>query len=474
MMNRAFQGSAVIAVALLCFAAGAWWNSGSGEPTVQAQEKPAYTCPMHPHYRVATPGTCPSCGMPLELARAATPPLTDGHPGTAPAPAVNVSAERQQAIGVRLGSAERVTGTRVLRTTGRVAPNENAIYPIVAGVSGWIREVRGATTGSQVAKNEALATFYAPELVAVQQSYYAGLETVDRAGNLQIQTYNDQRIVEGVQRFADTLRNMGVSDTQLAEMRRTRTLVQDIDVRSPVEGFVLQRGVSAGLRFDRGFELYRIADLRNIWILADVYQHQLPFLRRGARARVTTTEVNRALEATISRAEPTFDEATLTLKVRLESSNPGLVLKPGMFVDVEFPIELPQTLVVPADAIVDSGLRKTVFVERGNGYFEPRQVETGWRIGSEIEVTRGLMAGERIVISGTFLIDSESRMKTAAHGGVEAAQDPVCGMKVDGHRAAAAGRRADIGGATYFFCSEDCKKRFHDAPGRYIKLSAAP
>src|SRR6185503_2814927 len=122
----------------------------------------------------------------------------------------------------------------------------------------------------------------------------------------------------------------------------------------------------------------------------------------------------RAMSATVSQSEPIFDEATLTLKVRLEASNPQRALKPGMFVDVEFPVDFPATLVVPADAIVDSGLRKTVFVDRGNGHFEPRLVETGSRIGDDVEVTNGLMAGERIVISGTFFVDSESRMKATA------------------------------------------------------------
>jgi Cu(I)/Ag(I) efflux system membrane fusion protein len=194
-------------------------------------------------------------------------------------------------------------------------------------------------------------------------------------------------------------------------MARRRELVQDIEVRSPVDGFVLKRSVSPGLRFDRGFEFYQIADLNHVWILADVYRDQQPFIRRGAPARITSAEASRALPATVSQSEPTFDEKTLTLKVRLEAANPNLALKPGMFVDVEFPIDLPSTLAVPADAIVDSGLHKTVFVDRGNGNFEPRLVETGSRIGDDIQVTKGLVAGERIVISGTFLVDSETRMK---------------------------------------------------------------
>ncbi len=143
-------------------------------------------------------------------------------------------------------------------------------------------------------------------------------------------------------------------------------------------------------------------------------------------------------------------------------------LQPGMFVDVEFAIEMPATLVVPADAIVDTGLRKTLFVDRGNGFFEPRQVETGWRIGDQVEVTKGLMPGERIVLSGTFLIDSESRMKAAAAGSAAAtSKDPVCGMAVEEKGAEAAGMKSEHAGRVYHFCSELCKKRFDADPARY-------
>jgi YHS domain-containing protein len=258
-------------------------------------------------------------------------------------------------------------------------------------------------------------------------------------------------------------------------MARKRQLVQDIHLTSPVNGFVLERNISAGLRFDRGFEFYRIADLARVWILADVYQHQLPFIRPGMVTRVTTPQFDQPFSATVSDSEPIFDEATLTLKVRLETNNPRFVLKPGMFVDVELTIDLPPTLAVPADAIVDSGLRKTVFVDRGNGYFEPRQVETGWRIGDQVEVTRGVMPGERIVISGTFLVDSESRMKAAAQGIFGAAvEDPVCGMQIDEKRAAAAGRKVEHGGKAYFFCAEDCKRSFEQNPARYLKGQSPP
>jgi Cu(I)/Ag(I) efflux system membrane fusion protein len=369
---------------------------------------------MHPEYRSDHPGDCPICGMPLEADRAGATSGNDAVVPALPHGAVQVSPGRQQAIGVRLGVVSRSAGTRTLRTSGRVAADENRTYPIVAALSGWVRNVESVATGDAVKKDQVLASFSAPdarEFEREQQSYYTALETLYRVQSAQPAAHDWQRSLEGIERMADGLRNMGVSNSQIREMGKRRELVHDIRVESPVDGFVLTRSVSPGLRFDRGFEFYRIADLSRVWILADVYRDDLRFIRRGGSARITTVQGSHALRATVSPSEPIFDEATLTLKVRLEAANPQWALKPGMFVDVEFPVELPPVLVVPADAIVDSGLRKTVFVESGDGYFEPRLVETGSRIGDDVEVTKGLVLGERIVISGTFFIDSESRMK---------------------------------------------------------------
>jgi Cu(I)/Ag(I) efflux system membrane fusion protein len=190
--------------------------------------------------------------------------------------------------------------------------------------------------------------------------------------------------------------------------------------------------------------------------------------------RITTAQESRVLAATVGPSEPIFDEATATLKVRLEAANPRRALKPGMFVDVEFPVNLPSALVVPADAIVDSGLRKTVFVDRGNGYFEPRLVETGWRAGDDVEVSKGLLPGERIVISGTFFVDSESRMKGATRGASPVpVLDPVCGMHVDPSEAANAGRTAADGEHVFFFCSDKCKQQFVAGPSSHATRKGA-
>jgi Cu(I)/Ag(I) efflux system membrane fusion protein len=408
---------AVTVVAVLLgagsFAAGRSWAHGSGVTQGSAHASAVYVCPMHPDYHSDHPGNCPICGMSLEAERAGGASGGDTAARALPQGTVRVSPDRQQAIGVQVGVVRRSAGTRLLRMAGRVVADENRTYPIVAAVSGWIRSVENVTAGDTVKKEQVLASFFAPDaqFEMAQQSYYSSLEMLYRVGGTQPQSHESGRALELIERVADGLRNLGVSNSQMREMARRREVVHDIRVESPVDGVVLKRSVTSGLRFDRGFEFYRIADLTRVWILADVPGAQLRFIRRGAAVRITTPGESHAMPATLSPSEPLFDEATQTLKVRLEAANPRAALKPGMFVDVELPIDLPAGLVVPADAIVDSGLRKTVFVDRGNGCFEPRLVETGGRIGDDVEVTRGLASGERIVISGTFFIDSESRMK---------------------------------------------------------------
>jgi membrane fusion protein, copper/silver efflux system len=404
-----------VSLAAGAFAGGTWWANRSGAAHARAHAATVYTCPMHPNYHSDHPGTCPVCGMDLEAVRTEGATGGDAASGAPPHGSVQVSPERQQAIGVRVGVVGRAAGTRLLRTTGRVVADENRTYPVVAAVSGWIRNVERVTAGDTVKKDQVLASLFAPDaqFETAQQSYYSGLEMLYRGATTQSQlpSHDPERALREIESLADGLRSLGVSNAQVRELAKRRELVHDIRVESPVDGVVLKRGVTPGLRFDRGFEFYRIADLNRVWILADVYDHQLPFIRGGASARITNAEESHAMSATVSPSAPIFDETTQTLKVRLEAANPRFALKPGMFVDVEFPVASPSMLVVPADAIVDSGLRKTVFVECGEGSFEPRLIETGARIGDDVEVKNGLTAGERIVISGTFFIDSESRMK---------------------------------------------------------------
>ena len=243
-MKRIIAVTAVaVSLAAGSFAGGTWWAHRSGAARASAHAATVYTCPMHPDYRSDHPGDCPICGMRLEADRAASAPASDAAPAALPAGAVQVSPERQQAIGIRLGVVGRSAGTRLLRTTGRVAPDENRTYPIVAAVSGWIRNVESVTTGDAVKKDQVLASFVAPELEfrSAQQSYYTGLEAFYRMAVTQPQPQPQSPSHaavrgEAIDRMADALRNMGVSNSQLREMGKRRELVHDIRVESPVDG----------------------------------------------------------------------------------------------------------------------------------------------------------------------------------------------------------------------------------------------
>jgi multidrug efflux pump subunit AcrA (membrane-fusion protein)/YHS domain-containing protein len=393
-------------------------------------------------------------------------------PGT-----VRSTPERQQAIGVRLGVVEKKPVTHTLRILGRVAADETKIYRINASVDGWIKETFPNSVGSLVKKDEVLATFYSPQFLDAEQGYLYALGTVERLGpgrRLELgrkEAPNPAALDPYVvQRQIDVLRGMGMGDTQIEEVGRTRQITQDIKITAPADGFVIARNVSPEQRFLKGTELYRIADLSRVWILADVFEHEARYFKPGVKAKVHLPHQKRTYHATVSEALPIFDPTTRTLKVRLETDNPEFVLRPDMFVDVELPISLPPAVTVPADAVLDSGLKKTVFVDRGNGFFEPLEVETGWHIGNRVEIVKGLKPGERIVISGNFLIDSESRLELAAAGMVGTlSKDPVCGVDVSINKAEKAGRKSTYQGKTYYFSSNECKEKFEKNPSAFVK-----
>jgi Cu(I)/Ag(I) efflux system membrane fusion protein len=266
------------------------------------------------------------------------------------------------------------------------------------------------------------------------------------------------------------LYTLGVGDYQIQEITRTKRLTSDIEIRSPVTGIVLSRNISPQQRFDRGVEFYRIADLSRVWIIADVYGGEEKYIKPGMSATVSLPDEQKVFRAKVTDLPPPFDTTSRTLKVRLETDNPGNVLRPDMFVDVEFLITFPPAIRVPADAVLDTGLRKMVFVDLGNGFFEPREVETGWRFGNRVEIAKGLKPGERIAMSGTFLIDSESRLELAAAGmSGTLSKDPVCGVDVSINKAEKAKRKSSYQGKNYYFTSDECKERFDKNPERYVK-----
>jgi membrane fusion protein, copper/silver efflux system len=470
--RKAVLSTLFIAVVLLAGCTSRPPASATSSPP-QAQAAVTYTCPMHPGYRSDHPGDCPMCGMRLvpvssiEGAANGASASKDG-PGL-----VRVSGEKQQLIGVRTDEVDPASASQlVLRVPGRVAVDEQRLYRITAAVDGWIRQLGDNPAGSFVRKQQVLATYYAQNLISAVQTYVFALQTNAQSlsGDATI-GYQRGTTQLSLQVALDSLRALGMSEFQIKEIERTRLAPTDILVYSPINGFVTARNITPEQRFDKGTELYQIADIGHVWVMAEIFERDSGFLKPGTRA--TVIYQGRRLEARMSDALPQFDAQTRTLKTRFELDNPGDILRPDMFVDVELHVEMPAALTVPTDAVVDSGVRKTVYVSRGDGYFEARRVETGWRVGDRVQVVKGLMPGERVVVSGNFLLDSESRMKSAAMGIYNPETDPVCGMEVDHDAARNAGRAVTHGGSTYFFCSDDCKHKFEADPGKYTESGKA-
>jgi RND family efflux transporter MFP subunit len=350
--------------------------------------------------------------------------------------AVKISPARQQRIGVKVAAVEKKPMTYTLRLYGRVAPDETRLFRLNASTDSWVREISGASTGSLVEKNEILAEMLAPSFFNAQNNYVIQLGQMDRirqqlGGELRPQQTEiaDSQIRMAVQ----SLQTLGVGDAQIAELARTRKASPYLQVRAPAKGVVLSRKVTLNQWFKAGDEFYTIADIARIWVYADVYEDEALHMRPGAAVAVRHDQTGRTFEAKIGRVLPLFDPSTRTLKVRIDVDNPRYDLRPDMFVDVEIPIAMPESVHVPAGAVLDTGKRAIVYVDMGNGIFEPRRVKTGWSLGGQVEILHGLAAGEKIVAAGNFLIDSESRMALAASGAEAEERDdaPVHGKSVD-------------------------------------------
>jgi RND family efflux transporter MFP subunit len=264
-----------------------------------------------------------------------------------------------------------------------------------------------------VRAGQRLLTIYSPDLLATQQEYLLALRQREQAqaGALPSIAQDNERLVAAARR---RLQLWNLTDAELDEVARSGQPIVRVPVASPATGYVTARNAFPGQRVTPETELYAIADLRKVWIVADVFQVDAGAIRPGMPARVSVPSAGLALRGRVTFVQPQLDPATRTLKVRIETSNPGLVLKPDMYVDVDFDLGTGAArIVVPADAVLDSGARQVVFVDRGNGYLEPRQVTVGARLGDRAVIQSGLATGERVVASGTFLIDSESQLKAA-------------------------------------------------------------
>jgi RND family efflux transporter MFP subunit len=341
-------------------------------------------------------------------------------PGT-----VKVSPARQQLIGVKVTAVEEKPMVYTLRLYGKVVPDETKIYRVNASTDCWIRELSDVTTGSIVRKNQVLAEALAPAFYNAQVTYLLALSNIDRirqqlGGEVRHQQADlaDNQVRLAVQ----ALQNLGIGDAQVEELANTRQARPYLQVRAPTSGVVLSRKLTPNQWFKAGEEFYTIADIGKVWVYADVYEDEAMHMRPGMTVAVRHGQMGRTFSSRVGKVLPLFDPSARTLKVRIDLDNSRYDLRPDMFVDVEIPITLPPSLSVPADAVLDTGRKAIVYVDRGNGIFEPRRVKTGWRLGGQVEIADGLAPGEKVVVSGNFLIDSESRMEITASG-----EDPGTG-----------------------------------------------
>lgn len=326
---------------------------------------------------------------------------------------VNVSPEKQQLVGIRTAVAEVRPLTKKIRTVGIVAMDETKVAQVFTKVEGWIDKLFVNYTGKLVQKSQPLFTLYSPDLVSTQEEYLLALHAKDAfaASSLQEIRQGSVSLLEATRR---RLSLWDISDEQIDELQRSRQPKKSLTIFSPISGFVIKKEAFQGMKVMPDKELYTIADLSTIWVNADIYEFELSQIRLGQKATIALSYFpGRVFTGRVSWIAPVLDEKSRTVKVRLEFPNHDFSLKPEMYTNVEIDIDAGRKLAIPDEAVLDSGLRKVVFLDKGDGRFEPAEVKLGGKYDNYYEVLAGLSAGERILASASFLLDSESRLKEA-------------------------------------------------------------
>ena len=384
-----------------------WRGSGSSQAAEPQRKILYYVDPMHPVYRSDKPGTAPDCGMKL------VPVYADEAPAGAKAPAgsVHITAEKRRLIGVQYGEVTERRLTHTIRTVGKLAYDETRMARIHSKIDGWIDQVTVDFAGKLVKKGEPLLTLYSQELLATQQEFLLAARARQQlAGSGYGEAAGGGRSLYDAAR--KRLQLFDVSDDLIQEIETKGVPQKNITLYAPITGFVIARNAYPSQRVTSETELYKIGDLSVIWVLADAYEYEATGIKTGQAATMTLTYFpGRKFRGQVSYIYPELDPLTRTLKIRLEFPNPDYSLRPEMFANVELTANLGVRLAVPEGAVLDSGAARTVFVDRGDGYLEPRTVELGEKVDGWYAVLKGLKKGERVVTSGNFLIDSESRLR---------------------------------------------------------------
>lgn len=317
-----------------------------------------------------------------------------------------ITAERLQSIGATYESVKRRNVDKIIRTVGRIEPDERLVSHIHVKFEGWIEQLFVNFTGEKVTKDEPLFSVYSPDLVATQQEFLLVLHSQHVEGATAALDAATQRLL-----FWD------VPKQTILELKKTGKATKTVVIRSPIAGTVIQKTALQGMRIEPTMELYTIADLSHVWILSDIYESELLDIHMNQEANISLSYYPKEIfKANIQFIEPTVDAKTRTVKVRLELNNADRKLKPGMYTNVEIKIPLQNLLFVPKNAVLLTGDRAIIFVYHKDGKIEWRSVKLGVRAGDWIEVLSGIQEGENIITSANFLIDSESQLKAAMAG----------------------------------------------------------
>jgi Cu(I)/Ag(I) efflux system membrane fusion protein len=411
---------AVVALAVTALVAGYWWGSAKPMTSATNSNKPGEVSAQQPHilyYRnpMGHPDTSPvpkkdSMGMDYLPVYAGEEPPSDN-------PVVKISTEKVQKLGVRTEGVALRELIRTVRAVATVQADERRLHTVAPKFEGWIQRLFVNTTGQEVKKGNALMEVYSPELITAQHEYFIALKGLKSVED------SSPDVRGGMERLAESalqrLRNWGIAEADLQILRQEGTVRRVVTLRSGTNGVVLHKPAIEGMRFMPGEVLYQIADLSNVWMLADVFEQDLGMVRRGQAAAIRMTAYpDQVFNGEVTFIYPTITPETRTAKVRIELPNKQGLLKPAMYGSVELASihGKKKVLAVPDSAVLDTGTRRLVLVDLGGGRFEPRTVKLGMHADGYAEVLGGLTAGEMVVVSANFLIDAESNLKAAIGG----------------------------------------------------------
>lgn len=333
-----------------------------------------------------------------------------GKEKTETAQVITISPDKVQLIGVRTALAEQRVLDKSIRTIGKVEPDETKLTFVNTKITGWVKKLFVDYVGKEVIKGQPLLSIYSPDLVTAQEEYLIALRSAGSvsSGGAEIDASRSGLLESSRRR----LQLWDITDAQIADLEKTGKPKTEMTIESPQGGIVLEKMVLEGAYITPGMNLYRIVDLSSVWIMADIYEYEVPLIRTGQSVKVTLPYYSgEARHAVVDYINPSLDPVSRTVKVRLAMKNAGLLLKPEMFANVEINIASGARLVIPREAVLDSGRRQIVYVEKKPGTYEMRSVILGIRGDEYVEVVKGIKKGERVVTSGNFLIDSESQLR---------------------------------------------------------------